>query len=296
MLYVEPDFYKDFICRAGACRHSCCKGWEIDVDADTAEYYASLGGEIGDKLRNNIAMEPEPHFVLTDDGRCPFLRNDGLCELILTLGEDSLCDICTEHPRFYNSFPEREERGLGLCCEEAVRLLLDGSGALKLVQSGTEDGTPELIRLRGDILSALSEPSIPLIGRMERACRLCGTRLLPFDAAHWRDFFLSMERMDADWTEALHGVESEIPPTSEEYARIAQYLVYRHFASCEDTGSAAESLQFCFLSVRLLSSMEGELPELVRLFSSEIEYSDENIGQICEEICGSYRKYFTSDR
>ena len=295
MLYVEPDFYKNFVCRAGDCRHSCCKGWEIDVDADTAEYYASLGGDIGDKLRACVASEPEPHFVLTEEERCPFLRDDGLCELILTLGEDSLCDICTEHPRFYNSFPEREERGLGLCCEEAVRLLLDGSGALKLVQSGTEDETPELIRLRGDILSALSDASLPLIKRMERACALCGTKLLSFDAAHWRDHFLSLERMDEDWTEALYTVSAELPPTSEEYARIAQYLVYRHFASCEDEECAAEILQFCFLSVRLLASAEGELPELLRLFSSEIEYSDENIECICEEIRRSRGKHFTSD-
>ena len=35
MLYVRPDFYDDFHCLAAACRHSCCVGWEIDVDEDS---------------------------------------------------------------------------------------------------------------------------------------------------------------------------------------------------------------------------------------------------------------------
>ena len=46
-------------------------------------------------------------------------------------------------------------------------------------------------------------------------------------------------------------------------------------------------MQFCVLSLRLLWAMEqsgGELRELVRLWSAEIEYSDENIGKIVERI------------
>ena len=35
MLTVRPDFYDDFHCLASACRHSCCVGWEIDVDAES---------------------------------------------------------------------------------------------------------------------------------------------------------------------------------------------------------------------------------------------------------------------
>ena len=31
-----PEFYPAFRCRAGTCRHSCCRGWEIDVDDTSA--------------------------------------------------------------------------------------------------------------------------------------------------------------------------------------------------------------------------------------------------------------------
>ena len=124
MLHVKPDFYDDFKCIADKCRHSCCLGWEIDIDDESLRRFMAVDGEFGEYMRRNIELEPTPHFVLGGDERCPFLREDGLCKMILTLGEDSICDICREHPRFYNELPGRIEAGLGLCCEEAARLLL----------------------------------------------------------------------------------------------------------------------------------------------------------------------------
>ena len=144
MLYVRPDFYDAFRCPAAACRHSCCVGWEIDVDEDALQYYRSLGGKLGDELRRKIALYPTPHFHLTADERCPFLRSDGLCRLICELGEDSLCDICALHPRFYNEYPGRIEMGLGLVCEEAARLILSWPKPLRLIRlegDGAEETT-----------------------------------------------------------------------------------------------------------------------------------------------------------
>ena len=43
-----------------------------------------------------------------------------LCRTILTLGEEKLCNICTEHPRYYEWFGSVKEGGIGLCCEEAA--------------------------------------------------------------------------------------------------------------------------------------------------------------------------------
>lgn len=99
---VWPDFAPDFVCKADKCRHSCCRGWEIDIDAATAAWYLTLDGEIGEELRQNIVQAEDGtySFRLTPEERCPFLRADGLCRLILTLDEDALCEICTMHPRF----------------------------------------------------------------------------------------------------------------------------------------------------------------------------------------------------
>ena len=122
MLLRIPDFYDSFHCIAGKCTDTCCVGWEIDIDENSLKRYATAKGEFGDRLRQNIE---EGHFKLCEGDRCPFLRQDGLCDMICHLGESSLCDICREHPRFVEVYGDIMEKGIGLCCEEAVRLLLN---------------------------------------------------------------------------------------------------------------------------------------------------------------------------
>lgn len=292
MLYVEPDFYPEFQCLASACRHSCCLGWEIDVDEDTAELYEELPGPLGDELREQLCLLPEPHFKMTADGRCPFLNDKGLCHLILAYGEDVLCDICREHPRFYNDFPQRQEAGLGLCCEEAARLLLTGEKPLELiytVEGEPEGEEPELIALRRQLLDTLARTELPMEKRLESCCALMDMPKIDFDMSYWRDFYLGLERLDVAWTaalESLNPMSGELPGDMA-HTRLLQYFIYRHFASAENRREAALLLQFCILSLRLISALErsgGELAELVRLYSSEIEYSDENIGRITEAI------------
>lgn len=287
MVYAEPDFYGKFKCTAEKCRHSCCIGWEIDIDDDTAEYYKSLEGQIGRELSENVSNEPQAHFILTGEERCPFLDEKGLCRLILTLGEDSLCDICTEHPRFYNEFPERSERGLGLCCEEAVRLLLESNEPLRIIYSSDKDGereTPETIKWRERIFEILENREIPLARRMSEACEYMGVSRLRFDAEKWRSFFLGLERMDRAWTEILEADLTGEEPDGACFERLAAYFVYRHFSAAKNRKDAGLMLKFSFLSVYMIAALKGELSEKIRFYSAEIEYSDENIALIAEEI------------
>ena len=127
MKFIKPNFYDAFHCTAAACSDTCCAGWEIDVDPDTVEYYENLEGELGDRLREELCDLPDGTvcFRLGENERCPFLDDDNLCELILKLGDDALCEICREHPRFYEELGGRVEMGVGLCCEEACRLLFE---------------------------------------------------------------------------------------------------------------------------------------------------------------------------
>ena len=287
MVYAEPDFYGKFKCTADKCRHSCCIGWEIDIDDDTAEYYKSLEGQIGRELSENVSNEPQAHFILTGEERCPFLDKKGLCRLILTLGEDSLCDICAEHPRFYNEFPERSERGLGLCCEEVVRLLLESNEPLRIIYSSDKDGErekPETIIWRERIFEILENREMPLTRRMSEACEYMGVSPLRFDTEKWRSFFLGLERMDRAWTEILEAEVTYDAPEGDEYERLAAYFVYRHFSAAENRKDAGLMLKFSFLSVWMIAALKGELSEKIRLYSAEIEYSDENITLITEEI------------
>ena len=124
MLTVYPDYYPAFRCIAGACRHSCCIGWEIDIDEESLARYQAMPGPLGERLRGHISADDPPHFVLGEGERCPFLNQDNLCDLILAGDEELLCQICDDHPRFRNFLPGYTEIGLGLCCEGAAQLIL----------------------------------------------------------------------------------------------------------------------------------------------------------------------------
>ncbi|WP_125144452.1 flagellin lysine-N-methylase [Clostridium transplantifaecale] len=156
-LVRKPDYFDRFRCTASACSDNCCIGWEIDIDEKTAGRYKNVSGELGKKLREMIswpggegiqteevqAEEPPserkspsdrepPHFILQGE-RCPFLDQDNLCEIIRELGEESLCDICREHPRYYEWFDGLTEKGVGLCCETAAGLILESSKKAEFV-------------------------------------------------------------------------------------------------------------------------------------------------------------------
>lgn len=124
MKLCTPEYFKDFHCIADKCTDCCCIGWEIDIDDKTADIYSKISGEFGEKLRKNIIFGKTNSFILDKHERCPFLNNQNLCEIFIALGQNNLCEICTEHPRYYEWFNGIKEGGIGLCCEEAARIIL----------------------------------------------------------------------------------------------------------------------------------------------------------------------------
>ena len=101
MKLYAPQYYEDFHCIAGACKHTCCEGWEIDIDE---EQLARFRRE--PHIAPHIEEGDPPHFRLLEGERCPFLNSRNLCDIYTELGEEHLCQICTDHPRFYEWFGE----------------------------------------------------------------------------------------------------------------------------------------------------------------------------------------------
>ena len=165
-VYV-PEYYPRFRCAASACPHTCCAGWEIDIDPESLSRYQRMTGAFGDRVKRSISLDGTPHFILTEQERCPLLNRDNLCDLILQEGEGALCQICRDHPRFRNYFSDRVEMGLGLVCGEAARLILSWPAPLRLIRlAGGGDGEPtdderDLFALREAWLASLPEEGPP---------------------------------------------------------------------------------------------------------------------------------------
>lgn len=118
-----PSYYKKFHCIAGACQDSCCIGWEIDIDEDTFSYYKSVEGAFGERLRAHMVTEDVNSFALQENGWCPFLNREKLCDICIALGEEALSEVCTEFPRFTMEYEDVREKVLSLSCEEVGRLV-----------------------------------------------------------------------------------------------------------------------------------------------------------------------------
>lgn len=143
MILRMPDYCSEFKCIADKCRDNCCIGWEIDIDKKSEEYYLSCDGEFGNKLRNNIQKGKPGCFILGEKERCPFLNKKNLCEIIINLGEDKLCHICSEHPRYYEWYNGVKEGGTGLCCEESARIIISRDKPFSYIESETCDDSNE---------------------------------------------------------------------------------------------------------------------------------------------------------
>ena len=50
----------------------------------------------------------------------------------------SLCDICSIHPRYFEWFANIKEGGIGLCCEEAARIILSQNIPFKTFETEIE--------------------------------------------------------------------------------------------------------------------------------------------------------------
>lgn len=293
MKLIVPDYYPAFRCIAGDCRHSCCIGWEIDVDESSLERFSRVEGELGQRLRENIDRE-NGCFRLGEGERCPFLNQEGLCDLIIGLGEDCLCQICADHPRFRNFLSDRTEMGLGLCCEAAAELILTREqpmGFLILEDDGdTEEPDAAFLAFREKLLELVQDRSLPMMQRVENMLHACGVTLA-VDYAHWADFLMELERLDERWAQVLQRLYEPEQPIDARWEKpleqLMVYLLFRHLAGALEDGDVQGRVAYCALMWQLLRRMlRDDLPELARLYSSEIEYSDENLDAILEEIDG----------
>ena len=293
-MLVYPDYYHEFHCIAGACRHSCCIGWEIDIDEDSLARFRREKGPLGDKLRRVIAEDEDgAHFILGEKERCPFLQADGLCEMILARGEDVLCQICADHPRFRNFYADRTEIGLGLCCEAAAEMILSRREPMTLVAEGAPDGQadPEeeaLLALRARLMALAQDRSLPMVARLDRLLAMSGLAL----PADWVGSLLALERLDESWTRLLEGVPAALPASPAAWEipleQLLCYFLYRHLPGALEDGDVPGRMALCVFATRCVrdAALAAGLPlaEAARMFSAEVEYSEENIGALLDAM------------
>lgn len=99
------------------------------------------------------ASAPDGRDVLDDSGlftgtscttfalngtNCPFLQEDGLCRLRLTLGYEHTSETCREHPFNTEEYDGFAERSPSVSCPEAVRLVFETPVNASASEGGTD--------------------------------------------------------------------------------------------------------------------------------------------------------------
>ena len=297
---VYPNYYNKFSCINSKCRHNCCIGWEIDIDGETYDYYKSLGGALGKKLKENISLSSSgvPCFKLSENDRCPFLDKDNLCKIIKCLGEGGLCQICADHPRFINCIEDREEIGLGLSCEAAASLILSQKEPFEI--KPIYEGDNEILHERDSVIDTIQNSHSSSAQVAKSLALKFGLSFSKEEIKEHIEFLLTLETLDNSWTRLLESLlehfdeldfenfSAYIKERDYEYKNILTYFSYRHLSVSIDISDFNARMGFVLLAYHILYSLGAfmlkrytSLPqsvtaELARMYSFEIEYSQEN--------------------
>ena len=313
MIFRVPSYYNTFRCTADKCTDNCCIGWEIEIDSYTADYYKSVEGKFGDRLCESISEDNT--FILKGE-RCPFLNKENLCDIIINCGEERICQICRDHPRFFEWYDNIKEGGIGLSCEEGARLILDVDKVGYdecVVDEEPEEVDDELFSLlysaREEILAMTDCEDKSFAGKVRNI--LMYTRKLQFhlDNPHLteKDFhsdaissstnalkemiglFGEFEPIDESWCaeyEKLCTINTENVENQaacEKYAvNIFRYFIWRYFLKGVFDGEILSKVKFAAVSAIIIKLMTdgsqeiGVWVEKSKLYSKQMEYSDEN--------------------
>lgn len=295
MIVYAPKYYQNFVCIADKCKHSCCIGWEIDVDDVTLEKYNNCSDCYAKAIRESIDFEDTPHFRLCDGERCPHLNEKGLCKIILSMGEDYLCDICREHPRFYHDTVCGKEVGLGMACEEACRLILNSDeyatfDAVEELDIEEYDLEFDALPLREALFSILSDHSLSYEKKRSLIAGKHGVSLSVHTDEEWQNLLASLEYLDASHRSLFSAYSTSVdmePSLEKSLERALAYFIFRHCSDVEDEMQFRSALGFCLLCERLLASIvtsKKDMIDAARIVSEELEYSEENTERIKDEF------------
>ncbi len=295
------NYYPKFKCVASECKHTCCALWQAYIDEASLEAYKKESSPFSTTLKKGIDFR-HGKFKMKK-GRCALLDEQGLCKIIKNLGEQSLCQVCRDHPRFRSFFSDRVETGLGFCCEEASRIILTFSEKITPVLVCDDERDEKLgfieekvLEFRGKALFAVQDRTININERIKNLLSLCLAKVT--DSKTIIKFFRSLERLDKSWAEKLNSIDDKalISDTDEENALACeQFLVnyiYRYSSSAEDTALVRAHTLASVLAwwvVKAVARVSGDIIESARAYSAEVDYSHKNLARLFK-FCGNFIK------
>ncbi len=274
----------------------------MNIDDKTLSKYKNNQSAFSHTLKSGINFK-KSKFKWNKNKRCAFLNDKGFCEIIINLGEENLCQVCRDHPRFRSFFNDKTETGLGFCCEEATRIILTFKDKIAPTLVSDDANILDLdfnqknvLNFREKAIEILQNRETDINERINRLLKTCNANFIDSDFKKILKTFLRFERIDKGWTKTLKSLPTDFDrPTDQELAHYCeQFLVnslYRHLSDAEDTVWVRARTLACVFSWWIIKSViytkrkeNTNLLELVisvtRDFSAEVEYSMKNLNKL----------------
>lgn len=313
MVVYEPAYYRDFHCLAAECPDSCCQQWDIQVDADSAARYRALPGPLGDLLRRVLIDRDGETVMQQVGGRCPMWRQDGLCMIQAQLGEEALCQVCTDFPRLRHDYGDFVELGLELSCPEAARLIFSASPSPFIARTTKENREAEYDPALMHTLRRTREEVFSLLGRQDLSIRQILAILLLYGYAVQEEidggapalldvaadlaqanslakagdfglilaFFSSLEILTEAWKQRLAS-PAATPNWSDALRDLARYAVQRYWLQAVSDYDIVCRVKFIITACIIVAHLGGDVVQTAQLYSKEIENDADNVDAILD--------------
>ena len=187
-LWLEADYFDEFRCKGGACRGSCCEGWEIAMSMK--DYFKLIGMDCSPEMHHRLECafrtpeepSPERYRLISPNwmGMCPMHGGDGLCMLQRECGAEALPEICRVYPRSLKEVAGRRKACCSNSCEAVVELLMRRepvgfrTAALSAAPECVTSPEWNVARICRACIERLQDREVPLNRRVAAVCGLLG--------------------------------------------------------------------------------------------------------------------------
>lgn len=283
--------FTNFKCINKNCKNSCCERWKIFIDKKTLKKYKKYKGDFSATLKENVDFKNAQ--LKMQDGRCAFLNQDNLCDLIINLGEEYLCDICRLHPRYVSFLSKYVEGGIGLSCEEGARLLLNFTDKIAPIipvdKSRLKPFEKKIVEFRQDVLEILYDSRLTFSNRINAILDYLNVPSEKFFSLKLSRLIEKLEKLDDNWLGFKRLSFNPISPSenfTQPLINLTAYFIYRHLINAVDLLDLRSRTLFAIFSVFAIYNIcitQKEqlnlnlLTDIARSYSAEIEYSLDNL-------------------
>ena len=159
-----------------------------------------------------------------------------------------------------------------------------------------------LLSLRAALITLMQDDSLPTEARLDALLDAVDFVIPDRD---WAEIYRTLERLDPKWDDLLNTLPAkgadgqpvslftaEAQALDTAYAQFCIYLLYRHLPGALLDDDIPGRAAFCVLSTRVLMALCAGCPgctladctEIARMYSAEIEYSEDNIAALLDAL------------